>query len=528
MEQYLMYDVAIVGYGPVGATLAGLLGKLDLSVAVFEKTKEIYPKPRAVGFDHDAMRLFQRLGVSESIKPYIEPFREEIYVGVDDRVLQHFKHMEKPYPLTWNPHFTCNQPSIEKVLRDANANLPNIHVALGAEFIRFEQSLDHLKLHIKDSNNQSTMCEAKYLIGCDGASSPIRRQIGFEMENFDYDEHWIVVDMKVKKEFLTQLPNVNVQYCKPQRPSTMICCPGNHRRWEFMTIPGDNLDDIVSENRIWDLLKPWIKPSQAEIWRAAAYRFHALVAKEWQDERVFLAGDSAHQTPPFLGQGMCQGLRDAGNLAWKLKHVISNQADESLLETYTQERRPNVLATTKLAKECGLIISERDPQKAKERDEKILSENNGDTKFIPRQELIPPLDSGLIDLSSPLAGSVFPQPIVNLFNKPNILMDDLTEPCFRLVVLEEKISEYEILQINQQAIHLKIKIIILKLNASFTTQTESSTLEVIETLGIIRKWLNKAGCIGAIVRPDHYVYSGIVSSSKIADCMSVLSSQLRP
>ena len=155
-----------------------------------------------------------------------------------------------------------------------------------------------------------------------------------------------------------------------------------------------------------------------------------------------------------------------------------------------------------------------------------MSANNGDTKFILRQELIPPLDSGLIDLSSPLAGSVFPQPIVNLFNKPNILMDDLTEPCFRLVVLEEKISEYEILQINQQAIHLKI--IILKLNGSFTTQTESPTIEVIETLGIIRKWLNEAGCIGAIVRPDHYVYSGIVSSSKIVDCMSVLSSQLRP
>jgi 3-(3-hydroxy-phenyl)propionate hydroxylase len=138
------------------------------------------------------------------------------------------------------------------------------------------------------------------------------------------------------------------------------------------------------------------------------------------------------------------------------------------------------------------------------------------------------LDSGLIDLSLPLAGSVFPQPIVNLFNKSNILMDDLTEPCFRLVVLEEKISEYEILQINQQAIHLKIKIIILKLNGSFTTQSESSTIEVIETLGIIRKWLSEAGCIGAIVRPDHYVYSGIVSSSKIADCMSVLSSRLRP
>jgi len=526
MEQFLMYDVAIVGYGPVGATLAGLLGKLDLSVAVFEKSMEIYPKPRAVGFDHDAMRLFQRLGISELIQPHIEPFREEIYVGADDRVLQHFKHMEKPYPLTWNPHFTCNQPSIEKVLRDANADLPNVHVSLGAEFIKFEQSLDHLELHIKGSNDQSSICKAKYLIGCDGASSPIRRQVGIGMENFDYDEHWIVVDMLVKEEFLKQLPNVNVQYCKPQRPSTMICCPGNHRRWEFMTVPGDNLEEIVSENRIWELLKPWINPSQAEIWRAAAYRFHALVANDWHDKRIFLAGDSAHQTPPFLGQGMCQGLRDAGNLAWKLKHVISNQADENLLKTYTQERRPNVLATTKLAKECGLIISERDPQKAIERDKKMLAENNGDTKFILRQELIPPLDSGLIDLSSPLAGSVFPQPVVRIFDNSNILMDEVTQSCFRLVILEEKITKSELHKISQQAISSSIKIIILKPDGSCAAPTESSSIEVVETLGILRKWLNDAGCIGVIVRPDNYVYSGVVSSSNISNCMSALTGRL--
>jgi 3-(3-hydroxy-phenyl)propionate hydroxylase len=223
---------------------------------------------------------------------------------------------------------------------------------------------------------------------------------------------------------------------------------------------------------------------------------------------------------------MCQGLRDAGNLAWKLKHVISNQADKSLLQTYTQERRPNVLATTQIAKECGLIISERDPQKAKERDEKILAENNGGTKFILRQNLIPPLDSGLIDLSSPLAGSVFPQPVVSVFNKSNILMDEVTQPCFRLVILEDKISENELLKINQQATSSNIKLIILRSDDSCDAKTESSSIEVIETLGIVRNWLNDAGCIGAIVRPDHYVYSGIVSSSKMADCMSDLTGRL--
>ena len=137
----------------------------------------------------------------------------------------------------------------------------------------------------------------------------------------------------------------------------------------------------------------------------------------------------------------------------------------------------------------------------------------------------------MIDLGSPLAGSVFPQPVLNIYNQSNILMDDVTDPCFRLVVLEEKVSENEMFQINQQAIYSNIKIFILKVDGSCVAQRQSSTIEIIEiieTLGIIRKWLNEAGCIGAIVRPDHYVYSGIVSSSKIVDCMSVLSSQLRP
>ena len=521
-----MYDVAIVGYGPVGATLAGLLGKLDLSVVVFEKSKDIYPKPRAVGFDHDAMRLFQHLGVSELLKHSIEPFREEIYVGVDDRVLQHFKHMEKPFPLTWQPHFTCNQPSVEKIIRNANEGMSNIHLSLGSEFIQFENSADHVLLHIKDSNNKLQTCKAQYLIGCDGASSPIRRQVGIGMENLDYDEHWIVVDMKVKEEFLHQLPNVNVQYCKPERPSTMICCPGNHRRWEFMTVPGDNLEEIVAEHRIWELLRPWIQPGQAEIWRAAAYRFHALVAYHWYDKRIFLAGDSAHQTPPFLGQGMCQGLRDAANLAWKLKHVISNRAHENILKTYTQERRPNVLATTKLAKECGLIISERDLRKAKERDEKMFAENNGKTKFILRQNLIPPFESGLINLNTPLAGSVFPQPLVNTFNHSNILMDDIMKPCFKLVLLEEKINENELPKIIHLSISSNIEVILLKLDGTRATERDPPLLEVTETLHILRNCLQAAGCIGAIVRPDHYVYSGIVSILEIAASVYELSNRL--
>jgi 3-(3-hydroxy-phenyl)propionate hydroxylase len=223
---------------------------------------------------------------------------------------------------------------------------------------------------------------------------------------------------------------------------------------------------------------------------------------------------------------MCQGLRDAANLAWKLKHVISNRAHENILKTYTQERRPNVLATTKLAKECGLIISERDLRKAKERDEKMFAENNGKTKFILRQNLIPPFESGLINLNTPLAGSVFPQPLVNTFNQSNILMDDITKPCFKLVLLEEKINENELPKIIHLSISSNIEVILLKLDGTRATERDPPLLEVTETLHILRNCLQAAGCIGAIVRPDHYVYSGIVSILEIAASVYELSNRL--
>ena len=349
-----MHDVAIVGYGPVGATLAGLLGRLGLNVAVFDRALEIYPKPRAVGFDHDAMRLFQRLGVTKSLADHIAPFREAIYVGADDRIIQHVKHLPPPYPLTWSPHFTCDQPGVEKILRSVNATMPQIEVSLGCTYLSHEQDADGVRIHLTDADGNAMSCRARYLVGCDGASSPIRQQMPVSLESFDYDERWIVVDMKVNEAALTRLPRTNVQYCKPERPCTFVNCPGNHRRWEFMTLPDDLQDGTaVTDEKLWSLMAPWIAPHEAEIWRSASYRFHALVADDWQEGRVFLAGDSAHQTPPFLGQGMCQGLRDAGNLAWKLHLVITGQASDSLLRTYTKERRPNVVETTRLAKEIG-------------------------------------------------------------------------------------------------------------------------------------------------------------------------------
>lgn len=520
-----MYDVAIVGYGPVGATLAGLLGRLGLTVAVFDQATEIYPKPRAVGFDHDAMRLFQRVGVCEALAPHIEPFREGVYIGADDRIIQYVKHLPPPYPLTWPPHFTCDQPGVEKILRAAVAQMPNVDVSLGDTFVRYEQGEEGVQIHLKDKAGHATQCSARYLVGCDGASSPVRQQMATTLESFDYDEPWIVVDMKVKPAYLHKLPQTNVQYCKPTRPSTFINCPGQHKRWEFMTLPGDVVDGVVTDETLWRLMSPWIKPGEADIWRAASYRFHALVAHEWQEGRVFLAGDSAHQTPPFLGQGMCQGLRDAGNLAWKLQHVITGQAPANWLNTYTEERRPNVVATTRLAKEFGKIISERDPVKARARDEAIFANHQGSARTVIRQDLIPALNAGCIEPQAPLAGKVFPQPRVETSDAASVWMDDLDEPGFRLVLLADSLTSAELAQIVADAAGYGIRVQCIHATVLPDTSHSAHVRDVLEPQGLIKHWLEEGQAIAALVRPDHYVYAGLPHAAAIRDGMHNLAAR---
>ena len=321
------YDVAIIGYGPAGATLAAVLGRHGLDVAVFDKANDIYPQPRAVGFDHDAMRIFQQAGVADALLPHVAPFNDGVYYGVDGQVIRRLQRMPPPYPKGWAPGYTCDQPGVEAVLRAAVAQMPNVQVALGCERTGITQTADGVCLTLRagmgtggaasvnSGAGGAKHCTARYVVGCDGAGSPVRRALQIGLESFDYDHAWVVVDVEVKPAHLAQLPATNVQCCQPARPCTFITCPGNHRRWEFMTLPGENHEGEVPEERLWALLSRWLRPGEAEIWRSAAYRFHALIAQEWRRGRVLLAGDAAHQTPPFLGQGMCQGLRDAGRYA---------------------------------------------------------------------------------------------------------------------------------------------------------------------------------------------------------------------
>ncbi len=496
-------DVIIAGLGPTGATLAGLLGQRGVRVAVFDRLPDLYPLPRAIGLDHEAMRIAQELGVAERLAPYLGAYRPSEYRGMDGQLIKRLDTQPGPHRLGWAPNYVFNQPGFERVLRERLQELPGVQVHLQAEIVdtgqEASQAWAEVKLHGQGGTTRFT---ASYLVACDGGASPIRKRLGIELEDLDFDEPWLVVDAIVPDEKLAQLPQTQVQYCEAARPCTFVVGPGNHRRWEVMLLPGDSLSPEFPEEELWPLLARWIRPGEARLWRAAAYRFHGLVAHEWRRGRILLAGDAAHMTPPFMAQGMVGGLRDAHNLAWKLARVLRGQSSDSLLDTYAAERRPHMRQTVLTAMGLGRIICERDPQKARERDARLLAAQGGEVKTEYRQNMIPDLAHGLLAAGTPCAGQLFAQPRVTGSGFAGRL-DDLTGACPRVVVAGEmppaQAQAYRKLldPLGGGLVHLP---------ADTAPRVLPGVHSVREEVPLIAPWLQAQGQVAAVVRPDHYVY----------------------
>jgi len=215
-------DVAIVGFGPVGASLAALLGQRGHRVAVFDKSTEIYPLPRAFALDHEAMRTFQRIGIAETMAPHMTPYRPTLYLGDDGEPIQHFDMGPPPYPLGWAPSYTFNQPALEASLRQAVRALPSVTVRLGQEVVDLQQAQDGALLSVVAGDGTQSEVRARYVVACDGGTSPIRKRLGLKLKSLEFVEPWIVVDMHVSEDRLVQLPSTNIQYCNPARACTYV------------------------------------------------------------------------------------------------------------------------------------------------------------------------------------------------------------------------------------------------------------------------------------------------------------------
>ena len=374
-------DVAIVGLGPVGATLANLLGRLGLSVAVFERDRAAYTLPRAVHFDDEAMRVFQAAGLAEEIAAGTHVSPGTLFVDGSGRTMLDWSRPMAVGPQGWHVSYRFHQPTLEGVLRAGLARFPHVRLRLGCE-VADPEALD-----------------ARYVVGCDGARSTVRAAIGAASEDLGFDERWLVIDLLLKRP-RPDLGDYTRQFCDPVRPATYVRATGRRRRWEIRLEDGE--DD--RPETVWRLLAPWIGPEDADIERAVVYRFHAVVARRWRRGRLFIAGDAAHQTPPFLGQGLCAGIRDAHNLAWKLAAALERGAPDALLASYASERIPHVRAYVDLAVRMGRLLNATGTREA-------VSARAARGEAADRMESIRPrLGPGLHRGASPLVGRPGPQP----------------------------------------------------------------------------------------------------------------------
>jgi 3-(3-hydroxy-phenyl)propionate hydroxylase len=346
--------VLIAGGGPVGCSLSIALSNLGVDNVVVERDTHVHPLPRAVLIDGELVRALIQLGLGDRLTGLLTPMRRAEYVDADGTVLAStdlttsrvFGGLDRA-----SLHF---QPQLEAMLRDEMLARGGRFLA-GTEFIGVDtDASDEVSLLLADGGRLT----GRYLVGCDGASSTVRRSQGIVWDDLGFNQDWLVVDIEVDDRATCGLPDVGRQVCDPVRPTTMISGHDRYYRWEFQLQPGEDPQEMNRPERVWQLLAPWIDPQRARLVRSAPYCFHAVVAATMRRGRVLLAGDAAHQMPPFQGQGLNSGMRDAVNLAWKLRWVLEGWSGDGLLDTYSSERREHAKALVEQSVETGRLIDQ--------------------------------------------------------------------------------------------------------------------------------------------------------------------------
>lgn len=503
------YDFAIVGYGPTGATLANLLCRLGYRIVVIDQAREIYPKPRAITADHEALRAFQACGLAETIAAGAIPHPGTDYLGTRGQLIKKFYPMASTPPLAWEPTFMFVQPELEAVLREGIQDDPLAVFRLGLALARFSPSEEGVTLVLEDGSE----LEAAWLLACDGGRSAVRRQLDVGIEDLAFDENWIVIDAHLRGD--TALPARCVQYCRPERPGTYIVGPGPLRRWEIKMLPGETPEDFQTEAALRKVLRTFVDDTGLEIVRTAIYRFHALVARRWRSGRVFLLGDAAHQMPPFMGQGLCAGVRDAFNLAWKLDKVMRHGADDALLDSYEAERKPHAKAVVAHAKRFGLIIGELDREAAERRDAALEAELASGQAETVRQRFIPDLEQGLIDLDAAGrpqggAGGLFVQPWVRAAEGEWRRLDDVVGFDFLIVVTDAQVLQTLPEALLSQWRHRQGSLVTIGAGG------------LAERDGLFAQWMQRHRARAVVVRPDRYVYGSAADGAALSELMSRL------
>ena len=348
----LTTDVAIVGAGPVGLMIANYLGQCGVNVTVVEKLDSLIDYPRAIGLDDESLRTFQAVGLADKVLPHTTPWHAMRFLTPKGRCFADIQ--PKTDEFGWSRRNAFIQPLADRVLFDGLQRFNNVKVLFSRELNSFEQSDSAVVLDLKDQHGRSERLNARYLIGCDGGNSLVRRSLDISFEGKTAPNQWIVVD--IANDPLAT-PHVYL-CCDPVRPYVSAALPHGVRRFEFMVMPGETETELSKPENLRRLLSKVLpNPDRIELIRSRVYTHNARLAGRFRQGRVLLAGDAAHIMPVWQGQGYNSGMRDALNLAWKLALVIKGLAADNLLDSYEQERRDHAQAMINLSVLAGHVLA---------------------------------------------------------------------------------------------------------------------------------------------------------------------------
>jgi 2-polyprenyl-6-methoxyphenol hydroxylase-like FAD-dependent oxidoreductase len=503
------YDVAIVGYGPTGMALATLLAQYGRKVVILERYTELYNMPRAAAFDDETMRTFQKLGMAEKVLAGTNIQAGYVWVNGEGKTLLEIEY-ENPSRCGWPAQYMMYQPYLEEVFDKHVKSTVGVEVLQGTPVIGISDNNESVSVETRTEEGTIQSLTAKFVVGCDGGGSFVRGHLNSKVDDYSFFENWLVCDFEMKRN-VDDLPSFS-QICSPAQPIAIVNIGPKHHRFSFRVEADADREELVKPENVWARVKDYFGEDDADLIRVANYTFVSLIVDKWRKGRVILAGDAAHQMPPFLAQGMVSGIRDARNLAWKLDMALSGSS-ETILDSYQAEREAHVRFITEKAIELGRVQTMRDPVEAKARDKQMIAARKANQK--PEKFIYPPLKGGLIANY----GDLLPQGLVSN-NERTALLDDIVGTGWLIVASSrtavsalsgDDLTNWESMGGTQ---------IVFPIDEMFGGGDLS------DTGGVYARWFAETKCTAAIVRPDSYVYGLAKNPDELSALLNKLLSAL--
>lgn len=503
-------QVAILGAGPVGLTIANYLSKQGISVIVVEQLDSLIDYPRAIGIDDESLRTIQSLGLIEQVLPHTTPNHAMRFLTPKGHCFADIQPMTREFG--WPRRNAFIQPQVDKVLLENLKNYEKTQILFSRDLTKFSQDADGVTLNIQTADQQSEVIQAQYLIACDGGNSIVRRTLNIGFDGKTAPNQWIVIDLENDP---LATPHVYL-CCDPVRPYVSAALPHGIRRFEFMVMPGETQEELSKPENINKLLTKVLPNTEnIEVIRQRVYTHNARIADKFRVDRILLAGDAAHIMPVWQGQGYNSGMRDAFNLAWKIALVVEGKSGSELLDSYQIERKDHAKAMIDLSVMAGHVLAPPKVWQGFVRDRiayalnyiKPIKQYLLEMRFKP----MPKYADGVLikdsNKNSPI-GKMFIQPQVKLESGETVLLDEVIANDFAIIAwgVDPKWGINDATMQKWQTLGVKFIQVLPAVQMDNPQRKKLDGVITIGDMGVdIRTWFGKTTQSIVILRPDRFV-----------------------